>query len=262
MELVDYLLLDFVSEAPTPVTAFFGADTGLFFNTPDHEIPTLQETAERIITLANFGLFSLFERKTQKNRWKVKEVNFDSMALYHYIQQEYQRHKRYGKRPGFPRVNIQLTQKGGKIWEEQFKPHWEKYHLSTTDENFTIVQAGSKDFLVEVLNSYQEQLNLRQEQKARFEKPIEQLYIQELRPWPAVYWKTLPVGYQTYFRIISEYPEASSWFYDKNELRTWRYQWGNTLREGLMSPSQWLIRWQKQDMWLERENVNPPCNEP
>ncbi|OQW91339.1 MAG: hypothetical protein BWK78_04930 [Thiotrichaceae bacterium IS1] len=242
LELVDYLLLDYVSESWTSVTAFFGSHTGLFFNKPAHEIPTRQEIADRIIALTNFGLFSLVERKKPKSRWHVKEVNFDSRALYHYTQQEYQREKRYGRRPGFPRVNIQLTPTGGKVWEEQFQPHWEKYHLSTTDENLTIVQAGSKNFLVEVLNSYQEQ-------QARFEKPIGQLYLQELRPWAAVYWKILPLGYQTYFKTIGGATE----FYTQNELRTWRYQWGNTLREGLMSPSQWLIWWQKQYMWLERE---------
>jgi hypothetical protein len=252
MKLVDCLLLDYVSEWRMPVAGIFSPSVGLLLNKPHHEIPTELDLSKRLVRLIDEGLLMLScPEKKYHREIHHQEIHLNEIELQSYVQSQKHRAK---LEPFTKPIHLQLTQKGGEIWEKKFKPNWEKYHSVFMDENLFIIQAGSKDFLFEILKSHQKQ-NLISE------KGVERLYIQKLQPWRVNYWKILLLGYQTYFNANTL--EEETHFFTENELLTWRYQWGAQLKDGLMEPNQWLVWWQKQEAWLERETWwVKPCNEP
>ncbi|MCV6636664.1 hypothetical protein [Candidatus Albibeggiatoa sp. nov. NOAA] len=223
MELVDYLLLDYVSEFHIPLDNYFSSEVDVLLNKPHHDILSDFALSKRLAKLIDHKLITLYYFTNHYQKISQQVCLSDTEILTYISQQNTHQ-----------RIYTQLTPKGGEAWEQQFKPIWTQYHTTGFDKGMFIIQAGSKDYLYHALKVYKKQIS---------KQPIEQLSITSLKPWPVNYWKTLPTGFQTYFQVDVDN------VYMPDELLTWRYQWGSELKDGLMKPSQWKMWQEKEMMW-------------
>lgn len=89
-----------------------------------------------------------------------------------------------------------LTAQGGATWEAKLHPNWQKYRnedVSCESSDIAEITAGSKEMINEYMSlvfpSYLYPL-----------VPIpESITNEQLSPWQATYWKSLPVGYRIRF---------------------------------------------------------------
>jgi len=107
--------------------------------------------------------------------------------------------------------------------------------MDNNDEDFVILQAGSKNFLLEMMAHYLKNPTWSPDNGLKIQpwSPNDKLIIQTLTPWQATYWKTLPIGYQIWFKNVEKYS-----LFQNRERSFWRYEWGKNLEEGLMSPEE------------------------
>ncbi|NJP06976.1 MAG: hypothetical protein HC837_15830 [Chloroflexaceae bacterium] len=97
---------------------------------------------------------------------------------------------------GETEVNYGLTGKGGAAWEAKLHPNWQKYKdedVSSEPGNIARITAGS----IEVINEY---MSLVFPSYLYPFVPIpETLMMEQISPWQATYWKSLPLGYRIQF---------------------------------------------------------------
>ncbi len=81
-----------------------------------------------------------------------------------------------------------LTPQGAAVWEAAALPQWDKFLNDAWQDDEVIITGPSKDLVCEYVR--------RQNQFFDCDILIEAGQWQEIRPWPATYWKTLAAGYQ------------------------------------------------------------------
>ena len=194
---VEYLLLDYVAESPYEICNLMQRD--FFFDKLYHNLQTYQliEILTRLFAeeiLIAFPSFSFdsedpFESKFAPTRNEIEKTLGDSTDSYDFM---------YG-----------LTQKGGEIWEQFYKPNWKYYYYVLSDsEKFTGTIFGGSVEIVNVVFSELSNLDVIPQPKI-----INNKLTKILTPWNATYWKTLPEGH----RIKYYYQEAKKKTISGNE---------------------------------------------
>jgi hypothetical protein len=104
----------------------------------------------------------------------------------------------------------ELTAAGGAAWEQVARPNWERY----IDASFRIDPDEGEVICADPARAEWYAFSPHQESA-----PLaDSIRRDRLEPWPATYWKTLPVGHRIRFRYDSErpvHPEYGSDAWDK-----------------------------------------------
>ncbi|NOJ95160.1 hypothetical protein HMI51_19750 [Corallococcus coralloides] len=85
-----------------------------------------------------------------------------------------------------------LTPEGGAAWESLTRPDWNRYSTSSRRRREVCIQAGSRE-VAEAEFAWQSM------EPSQVLVPGSEVWT-VMRPWPATYWKTLPMGFQVRYR--------------------------------------------------------------
>ncbi|OQW91341.1 MAG: hypothetical protein BWK78_04940 [Thiotrichaceae bacterium IS1] len=219
MNIVDHLLLDYVSEYQVMLDDFARPNVGEIMNKPPHNLSEIELTT-RLYKFVQNQLLVIF-RETEicmpcfeelltivSTVCKIPSYKLFSIHLPKELQME-----------------IRLTPQGGEVWESVFQPDWTKYCSHTIsfgtaeeDEREWIIEQPDLELLKAVIQIEKKYLMIKNDE----------IRIKPIRPWTATYWKTLPEVYQAYFIVVEDYSEEM--LDDEraelnNHLLSWRRQW-------------------------------------
>lgn len=108
-----------------------------------------------------------------------------------------------------------LTPLGGRVWEEYAKPDWDRFISHGWDATSKVFQEGGESKEVEeeeicaARREWVEIFSLVAGLMGHRILPGSVVW-EELRPWHATYWKTLPVGYRIRYQFVAR-DAGGSW---------------------------------------------------
>ncbi|MBU2714141.1 hypothetical protein [Zooshikella harenae] len=183
MKLLHYLILDYLHELPAKFSQLISVDVDIIFNMPKHEL-----SKPDLLLQLDF----MFESEYINLKCKNNDIN---------------------KKPSDQKFDfeIYLTNLGGKVWEEAFKPNWNQFVLVEQDyldkKNINIkIATINLSYLYLILNSL----------------GVKENKIHKLSPWHPVYWKLIKEAYSSNF-VINEDDFNEDVLLKYGEK--WRKQW-------------------------------------
>ncbi len=208
MEVSDYLLLDYIWEAPGNLAFFASPRAGEIFNSKHHEMSPC-ELANRLFALQELGMIEITHNT--KGRFSGTAEYFYQCLINSLLVDIMDQRNRYV---------LELTLPGGEAWENYFRPDWSRYHsnrmtISTDNSNIETLQleAQTKSYLQHVKAVWLKRYNVTG--RTRWKR---------LKPWHATYWKVLPEGHRVTLKVQELSPPAphfpdEDWF---GLFRNWR----------------------------------------
>lgn len=192
----EYWILNLVSEVICPINSLFSDNIEELFNKAGHGM-NHNEVLSVLLSLYEKELISMWQHNNHLPCLKVEYV------------------RRYLEKNNTTQdwVTYQLTEKGGIVWEEFASPDWERY-ISTQYkpfENDLEIEIGKIECANrKVLDGYLQSLKFHD-----LDIVDGSIIYEELKPWEATYWKTLPAGYRIKFKCEwkkeSNQPQTPEW---------------------------------------------------
>jgi len=229
LDLVDYLLLDYLILYPIPFFVLFKPER---LNKPSIDLD-LQEIAKHVNFLSKSGLIVTSDKNDRMLKLSVKETDsllteaFD-YNVYMELLEDSKNKLIAPERFSYPR--IKLTNLGVEVWEHFFEPNWSTFCLESEwfgemgGNRKIILEAGRQELIQEVSSIMLKYIHL---YSSKWE---------EIKPWKPFYWKEFEQGYALEFSFLEngmdlEYSSEDNQKTDT--LRKWRKEWKPTWLEGL-----------------------------
>lgn len=181
----EILILDYISEYESPIFFFWRKDIGELFNKPSHNLG-LDGLARHISKLWMDGLIQI----------EINDVIVELQPLERIVWWLTHEHVLQSNVEEWPIV--MLTDSGGELWEDVFKPNWQMY--MTTQEEIIEKESniiGSENIIIAV--DKQRLISLIDRIENEFKHFSLKNKIIEIKPFFPVYWKQLESGFQVKF---------------------------------------------------------------
>lgn len=219
MNIIDHLLLDYVSEYQVMLDDFARPNVGEIMNKPPHNLSEIELTTRLYKFVQN--QFLVIFRGTEiyipcfeeiltivSTVCKIPSYKLFSIHLPKELQME-----------------IRLTPQGGEMWESVFQPEWTKYCSHTI--TFGATEEDERDWIIEQPN-LELLKTLIQIEKKYLTIKNDEIRLEKINPWVATYWKILPEAYQAHFLVVEDHSDEMSGD-DRAKLNhhllSWRRQW-------------------------------------
>ncbi len=218
MDKSDFLILHYAAELKCPVAWLFSSDLGALTNKEPLE-GSMDEIESALLSLARRGLVRA------SGLYDAECGPLTSALIAEAVEAITVRSKKEAEVFVIPELFYGLTEKGGRLWEEQTRPDWRMFgrYSSDPDTLEKEAEAATRGVLDAIL---------KYDRYHSGEIPRnETIKILELKPWQPTYWKTLPSGFLATYKFVQEKPpysppeEARLWFSNQDAWFTCPMPW-------------------------------------
>ncbi len=202
---VEHWILNLAIEGARKLSDFLPFVESLYLNVPEVPDCNAEEYAEAVLALLDAGFVRLYfdiveGGEIEPDRALVEAVIRRRLQLPPVGRIPLTKAPRPPReiRPAEPDLTMKLTESGGKAWERQAEPDWNRYVQTLTDDKSGEAWSGNRDMLIAELGWYQELTSATIDRNT--------ILFEVLQNYSVTYWKFLPVVYRATFSC--KYSEA------------------------------------------------------
>ena len=218
LEMVDYLILDYVAEFPATVDEIARPNVGEIMNKPSHRLTECELTYHLHHLIVSGLLYAKLGKKrlipSYQYIWEIVH-SVPTIPNYKVFSADL---------PYSHQIQVGLTPKGGEIWELVFKPDWKTYCFP--EITFGETEDDERKWVLEQLDKplLQQHIKIRRKYLKIQNNEIKWEIVSS---WQVTYWKSLPQAYRATFTVVKDYQDKMS-VSDReflNKLQWLRCEW-------------------------------------